>query len=55
MKNQQDHDVFSQQLKTLWTIESILVGYIPLLIERADNLGLKKVLHCILPKQRGIK
>ena len=42
MKNQQDHDVFSQQLKTLWTIESILVGYIPLLIERADNLGLKK-------------
>ena len=44
MKNQQDHDVFSQQLKTLWTIESILVGYIPLLIERADNLDLKKSL-----------
>ncbi len=37
-------DLFSQQLKSLWIIESILVESMPEMIEKAKHLGLKKTL-----------
>lgn len=56
MKEEQNHDLFSQQLKTLWTVETMLVEYLPLLLERANNPGLTKTLalHFAETKQHKV-
>ena len=37
-------ELFSQQLKSLWVIESILVEWMPEMIEKAETPGLKQIL-----------
>ena len=56
MKKQQDHELFSQQLKTLWVVETMLIDYLPVLIERANNPGLGNVLalHFAETKQHKV-
>ena len=44
MKNSNNTEVFYQQLKSLWVIESMLVQAMPQMIVAANNLGLKKSL-----------
>ena len=44
MKTQIKKDLFSQHLKSLWFIESILIESMPDMIEKAEHLGLKKSL-----------
>src|SRR5215204_3668068 len=44
MEPQTDQDLFTQQLKSLWKLEALLIDNMPELIERATNLGLQKTL-----------
>lgn len=39
-----NNDTFYRQLRSLWSIENILINTMPLLIERATNIGLRKAL-----------
>ena len=44
MDTNKNMELFAQQLKSLWVIESILVESMPEMIEKAEILGLKKTL-----------
>src|SRR5215204_3399195 len=44
METRTDQDIFTQQLKSLWKLEMLLIDAMPEMIERATNLGLKKTL-----------
>jgi ferritin-like metal-binding protein YciE len=44
MESQTDMDLFTQQLKSLWKLEELLIDNLPELIERATHPGLQKIL-----------
>jgi ferritin-like metal-binding protein YciE len=44
MKNHMDNINFSEQLLSLWSIENMLVEKMPLMIQKANDFGLKKSL-----------